>query len=215
MLFALAAKGQRQLTAAPYKQVGSYFGYDFKVGPNAVRAQSRMHIGFIGMATVTKRVLLEVGIGYCKFQRRLFKVDSVYYPAPGYYDYTYRLHAAEALFNVKLNMLIATRYNDEIKLYPVFGTGVGYAFSESKKSTPKNPEYRPTNNFGQYFYYSFKAGLELEMGYQEKVSSSLAIFYQYNRYANNTILDGDNHNIQLQYRINLNFEKKPKKIPLE
>lgn len=214
LLFAIAAKGQ--VTPAPYRQVSAYFGYDFKAGNNPVRAQSRMHIGFIGMASITKKVLLEAGIGYCKYQRHLLKADSAYYTAPGYYDYTYRLHAAEVLFNVKLNAVYFTRKNDIYKLYPVAGCGIGYEFSESKKPVgTKNATYRLTNNLGQYALYSFKAGLELERDYKERISETWGLFYQYNRYPGNTFLDGDNHNIQIQFRMNVNFDKKPKKISME
>jgi hypothetical protein len=214
LLFAFTAAGQ--LTPAPYASVGGYFAYDFKAAKNDVRAQSRIHAGIVGHKSITKRVLMEAGLGYCKYQRNLFIKDSLFYPADGYYDYTYRLHSIEALFNIKFNVLVMSRGNDEYKIYPVVGLGAGYAFAESKRPNgTRDVAYNATNDIWQYFVYSFKAGFEVEGAYSEPFSFTWGFYYHYNRYAVNTLLNGDNHNVQIQVRAALNFEKKPRKIALE
>lgn len=202
----------------PYQSAGVYYARNFKAGNNSVRAQMQDNIGLTYHIKPGRYFILEWGLGLSRFRRNLLPGDSANISNPGAYDYKYMLYGGEALFNLKGAFIRAERGDRYLKVYPLLGIGIGGVFSQSRelKTADASRQYsrqKPLNNVN----YTLKAGIEIAFNdcATRKYVGAIGCFYAFNRFAGNTALAGDNHNFQLQLRLSVNFERKPKRIGLE
>ncbi|UPT68231.1 MAG: hypothetical protein M0D57_06170 [Sphingobacteriales bacterium JAD_PAG50586_3] len=203
---------------SPYQSVGLYYAHDFKVAENRVREQSVYHIGLAYQIKPARTIILEFCGGINRFKYNFFKEDILPLPVPGPADYDYYKYGIEGQFNLKFDVLYATRGDKYYKIYPLLGLGSSAAFYQSKQLKDKGDrkELTKLNSPKDYFNYSLKSGLEVAFNdcWVRRYVIAIGCFYQFNSFPN-TAIEGNNHNVQIQVRTALNFEKKPRKIALE
>lgn len=203
---------------SPYQSVGMYYAHDFKVAENRVREQSVYHIGLAYQIKPARIFILEFCGGINRFKYNFFKEDILPLPFPGPADYDYYKYGIEGQFSLKFNVIYATRGDKFMKIYPLLGVGSSVAFYQTKQLKDKGDrkELTKLNNPKDYFNYSLKSGIEVAFNdcWIRRYVIAIGCFYQFNSFAN-TAIEGNNHNIQLQFRAAYNLQKRTPKIKLE